>query len=65
MVDIDGRDLARHFYRSVFSDEAQGGHYYERMAEALREAVKNLRRKGGMTLERWVNFVVRDLVVDS
>ncbi len=55
MVDIDGQDLARHFYRSVFSDEAQGGHY-ERTAEALREAVKNLRRKGGTTLERWVNF---------
>jgi CHAT domain-containing protein len=57
MADIDGRDLARHFYRSVFSNEGQGGQYYERTAEALRDAVLNLRRKGGITLERWVNFV--------
>jgi len=57
MADVDGRDLARHFYRSVFSNEAQGGPYYERTAEALRDAVVSLRRKGGVTLERWVNFV--------
>ena len=57
MADIDGPDLARHFYESVFSDEAQGGRYYERTAGALREAVFHLRRKGGITLERWVNFV--------
>jgi CHAT domain-containing protein len=57
MVDIDGRNLARHFYQSVFSNEGEGGCYYERTAEALRDAVVILRRKGGMTLERWVNFV--------
>ena len=57
MADIDGRDLARHFYRSVFSNEGQGGRYYERTAEGLRDAVVNLRRKGGISLERWVNFV--------
>jgi len=57
MADIDGRDLARHFYQSVFSNEEQGGRYYERTAAALRDAVLNLRRKGGMSLERWVNFV--------
>ena len=57
MADIDGRDLARHFYQSVFSNEGQGGRYYERTAEALRDAVVILRRKGGITLERWVNFV--------
>jgi len=57
MADIDGRDLARDFYKSVFSEETQGARYYERTAQALRDAVKNLRRKGGMTLERWVNFV--------
>jgi hypothetical protein len=57
MADIDGRDLARHFYQSVFSNEAQGGHYYERTAEGLRDAVVSLRRKGGISLERWVNFV--------
>jgi CHAT domain-containing protein len=57
VADIDGRDLARSFYESVFSDETQGARYYERTAEALRDAVKKLRRKGGITLERWVNFV--------
>jgi CHAT domain-containing protein len=59
MADIDGPDLARRFYQSLFSDEAQleGGPYYERTAEALRDAVLSLRRKGGITLERWVNFV--------
>ena len=56
MADIDGRDLARDFYKSVFSDGTQG-HYYERTAAALRDAVVRLRRKRGMTLERWVNFV--------
>ena len=57
IADIDGRDLASDFYRSVFSDGSQGSRYYERTAEALRDSVKNLRGKGGITLERWVNFV--------
>ena len=59
MADIDGPDLAKHFYESVFSDEAQGGQgcYYERTVGALRNAVLNLRRKGGVTLERRANFV--------
>ena len=57
MADVDGRDLARSFYQSVFSEKRQGGRYCERTAEALRDAVKKLRTKGGMTLERWVNFV--------
>jgi CHAT domain-containing protein len=57
MADVDGPDLVRHFYKSVFSDEAQGGPYYKRTAGALRDAVFHLRRKGGITLERWVNFV--------
>ena len=58
MADIDGRDLAEFFYESVLSDEWKGVRYYERTAKALRDAVVNLRRKkGGITLERWVNFV--------
>jgi len=44
-------------FTSRFSDETQGTRYYERAAEALRDAVKELRRKSGMTLERWVNFL--------
>ncbi|KAI0283878.1 CHAT domain-containing protein, partial [Russula brevipes] len=57
MADIDGPDLAGSFYRSVFSDKWQGIPYYERTAEALRDSVRILRKKRGMTLERWVNFV--------
>jgi len=57
MADTDGRDLARNFYYSVFSDGTQGTPYYERTAGALRDAVVKLRRKSGMTLERWVNYV--------
>jgi CHAT domain-containing protein len=58
MADIDGPDLAKYFYESVFSgDRQEVERYNERTAEALRDAVKKLRRKGGITLERWVNFV--------
>ena len=56
MADIDGRDLAKHFYKRLFSGSS-GTPYNERSAEALRFAVKKLRRKRGITLERWVNFV--------
>jgi len=60
MADKDGQHLAQNFYKSVFpTGESQGVCYYERTAEALRDAVINLRRRKGtgMTLERWVNFV--------
>lgn len=52
MANIDGRVLARSFYESLFSDGARGVRYFERTAAALRGAVGELRRKGGMTLER-------------
>jgi len=57
MADDDGPDLAGNFYRSVFSNRWEGMPHYERTAEALRDAVKVLRRKRKVTLERWVNFV--------
>ena len=57
MADIDGHDLAKHFYASVFSERWKGVPYHERTAEALRDAVRVLRRKKKMTTERWVNFV--------
>ncbi|KAF8496718.1 CHAT domain-containing protein [Russula emetica] len=59
MVDTDGRYLAEKFYKQVFSSRKNwhGVPYYERTAKALRNAVRNLRRESGMTLERWVNFV--------
>ena len=56
MVDEDGRDLARHFYKALFSSP-RGIPYHERSAKALRFAVKKLRSKRRITLERWVNFV--------
>jgi CHAT domain-containing protein len=59
MADTDGKDVAENFYRSVFSSGKQGVCYYERTAEALRDAVVRLRRKKGigMSLERWVDYV--------
>ena len=58
MADEDGRDLAKHFYKALFSPRRdQGIPLHERSAIALRLAVKKLRRKRGITVERWVNFV--------
>ncbi|KAH9161534.1 hypothetical protein EDB89DRAFT_716320 [Lactarius sanguifluus] len=59
MVDEDERDLAEHFYKALFSNSRreQGIPYHERSAKALRVAMKELRRKRQITLERWVNFV--------
>ncbi|KAF8270142.1 CHAT domain-containing protein [Lactarius quietus] len=57
MADTDGQDLAKNFYKSLFSNRGQGVPYYERSARALRDATRKLRRMEGITLERWVNFV--------
>ena len=59
MASIDGPVVTRSFYKSVFSDRWKGIPYYERTAEALRDAVRNLRekRKRNMTFERRVNYV--------
>ncbi|KAH8995837.1 CHAT domain-containing protein [Lactarius hatsudake] len=59
MVDEDGRDLAKHFYKVLLSNPRQEQRipYHERSAEALQFAVKKLRRKRRISLERWVNFV--------
>jgi tetratricopeptide (TPR) repeat protein len=56
MADEDGQDLAKYFYKALFSG-SRGIPYHEKSAKALRFAVKKLRRKRGVTLERWVNFV--------
>ena len=64
MIDEDGRELAKHFYKALFSNSRRdqgipypdGMPYHERSAEALHFAVKKLRRRR-ITLERWVNFV--------
>ncbi len=57
MADTDGKDLAKSFYKSLFSDQEGDVLYYERSAGALRDATRKLRKKRGITLERWVNFV--------
>jgi tetratricopeptide (TPR) repeat protein len=57
MADTDGRDLAKNFYKSLFSRRDSSVPYYERSAEALRDATQKLRGKRGISLERWVNFV--------
>ena len=57
MADVDGRDLAKSFYKSLFAGQDTGIPYYERSAAALRDATQKLREKRGITLERWVNFV--------
>ena len=57
MANTDGKDLAKHFYKSMLSGKQTGVPYYQRSAKALRDAAKKLRRKRGITLERWVNFV--------
>ncbi|KAI9462856.1 CHAT domain-containing protein [Lactarius psammicola] len=57
MADTDGRDMAKSFYKSLFSSQETGVPYYERSAGALRDATQKLRGKRGITLERWVNFV--------
>ena len=59
MADMDGQDLVENFYKALFFNSRgdQGTPFRERSAKALRSAVKRLRRKRGITLERWVNFV--------
>jgi hypothetical protein len=46
MADTDGRDLAKYFYKALFSG-SRGMSYHEESAKALRSAVKKLRRKRG------------------
>jgi hypothetical protein len=60
MADTDGKYLAKSFYKSLFSNQEEGVPYYERAARLLRDATQKLRRKRGVTLERWVNFVHYD-----
>jgi hypothetical protein len=56
MADTDGRDLARRVYRSMLTGNNDEPCYL-RSAEALRDAVRELRDTNGVGLERWVNFV--------
>jgi CHAT domain-containing protein len=57
MADEDGGELTEFFYKSMFSSIESRIPYYERSARALRDAVRTLRRKSNLPLERWVNYV--------
>ena len=57
MADEDGGDLTKLFYTSMFSSGGPEVPYHERSARALRDAVRSLRKKRGLPLEQWVNFV--------
>jgi len=59
MGGTDGADLSKRSYKSIFAEspDRRGAPYYERSERVLQFAVKKLRRKRGITLERWVNFV--------
>jgi CHAT domain-containing protein len=57
MADRDGRDVAEHFYKSIFSGVDERIPYYERSAKALRDTVQKLKRKKRIGMERWVDFV--------
>ena len=50
-------EMAKSFYKSLFSCQETSVPYYERSAGALRDATQKRRGKRGITLERWVNFV--------
>ncbi|KAH9059495.1 CHAT domain-containing protein [Lactarius vividus] len=52
MADTGGRDLAKSFYKSLFSSQETGVPYYERSAGALRDATQKLREERGITLKR-------------
>jgi hypothetical protein len=58
MVDRDGQDLAKSFYKlPVLLAKRPVCRTMSDLQEALRDAIQKLRRKRGITLERWVNYV--------
>ena len=59
LADTDGVYIARHFYKALLARRREniGVPLGERSAEALWSAVKNLRKKRKVVLERWVNWV--------
>jgi CHAT domain-containing protein len=57
MANDDGPELAKYFYKSMLREQGEPVPYYKRSSRALRDAVRKLRRKRGITLERWVNYV--------
>ncbi|KAH8105748.1 CHAT domain-containing protein [Phellopilus nigrolimitatus] len=57
MADYDGPFLAKEFYKRMFAEEDSPELGFKRSARALRETIQHLRKKRGITVERWVNFI--------
>ncbi|KAI0301423.1 CHAT domain-containing protein [Russula brevipes] len=59
MADRDGKSLCKYFYELLFAGGAgeAGTPYHERAAKALRDAVQRLRKKKGVSVDRWVTYV--------
>ncbi|KAH8111138.1 TPR-like protein [Phellopilus nigrolimitatus] len=57
MADDDGPFLAKEFYKRMFSEEDSPELGFRRSARALRETIQRLRKRRGVTVERWVNLI--------
>ncbi|KAH8105069.1 TPR-like protein [Phellopilus nigrolimitatus] len=57
MADDDGPFVAKEFYKRMFAEEDSLELGFKRSARALRETIQRLRKRKGMTIERWVNFI--------
>ncbi|KAH8111460.1 CHAT domain-containing protein [Phellopilus nigrolimitatus] len=57
MADDDGPFVAKKFYECMFAEEDSPEVGFKRSARALQKTIQRLRRRKGMTVERWVNFI--------
>jgi CHAT domain-containing protein len=62
MADEDGKVVCERFYKRMFAKDGKGeggeeAPCYERAAGALRDAVQKLRKKKGVSVDRWVTYV--------
>ncbi|KAI0306180.1 hypothetical protein B0F90DRAFT_1696838 [Multifurca ochricompacta] len=59
MADLDDTDLSTLFYGNLFSSNREDNDksLCKKSARTLCDAIWGLRKKQGITLERWVNFV--------
>ncbi|KAH8105734.1 TPR-like protein [Phellopilus nigrolimitatus] len=56
MADIDGPFIAEKFYKRMFAEDSpELG--FKRSARALRKTIQRLRKRPGITVERWVNLI--------
>jgi len=56
MADIDGPDVAEDFYTRMFRQTGDMVDFRD-SATALNVATWAMRRRKGMTIDRWINFV--------